>query len=292
MPLSSTHRITRALASRTGKGLAALSIAAVALAGCSGGNGADSQPDAQGQGQQQGGSDGGGQSLGDQNGQGQDGQDQGKPDTSDIPDPVATVNGEKVTKDEFVSTYESQYQQAQMQQQQTGQKVDDGDLKKQVAEQLVGNHLLLQAADKAGIKASDKDVDKTLDELAQQNGLGSADELVKALKQQGTDEDEVRQNAASQYELNTYIDKKAKISEPGEKELKKQYKQLKAQQEQQQQTQKGQGGDQQGQQQQKVPPFEQVKGQLADQAMSQQRNDAATKIVKDLQKDADVKVKL
>jgi peptidyl-prolyl cis-trans isomerase SurA len=182
MPLSSTHRITRTLAAHTGKGLAALSIAAVALAGCSGGTGADSQPDAQGQNQQQGqqgGSDGGGQKLGDQNGQGQD--QQGQPDTSDVPDPVATVNGEKISKDEFVTTYTAQYQQASMQQQQTGQKVDDGQLKKQVAQQLVGNHLLLQAADKAGIKATDKDVDTTLDDLAQQNGLGSADELVKTL---------------------------------------------------------------------------------------------------------------
>jgi hypothetical protein len=41
-----------------------------------------------------------------------------------------------------------------------------------------------------------------------------------------------------------------------------------------------------------VPPFKQVKSQLADQSMSQERNDAATSIVKDLQKDADVSVKI
>src|SRR5699024_12112908 len=70
-------------------------------------------------------------------GSGQDGSGQGKPSTKDIPEVVAEVNGEKITKDDFVPLFETQYQQMQAQAQQSGQPVDEKDLKKQTAENLV-----------------------------------------------------------------------------------------------------------------------------------------------------------
>ena len=121
------------------------------------------------------------------------------------------VNGEDISKDEFTQIYESQFQQMAMQQQSTGEEVDQAALKQQVAEQLVDNHLLLQGASEAGIEPTDEDIDATLEEIAQQNGLGSADEVVSTLEQQGMSEEDVREDAASQHMLTAYIEQEADI---------------------------------------------------------------------------------
>ncbi|PWH05073.1 SurA [Brachybacterium endophyticum] len=263
--------------------------AALALTACSGGQGADEagsgkQADSQ---QQSSASDAGGL-------QDQKSQEQGQPDLSGIPKTVAEVNGKKISKDEFTQSYKAQYQQAAMSQQSGGQAPDQDDLKKQVADQLVDTELLTQAADKAGVKASDKDIDSTLDQIAKQNGMSSGDDVVKAMEKQGSSEKKVREDAASQFELTKYIDKKADISDPSEKELKKQYEQLKEQSkasQQQQQQGGGQSGASGGSSQQ-VPKYEDVKGQLAQQAKTQEEGKAAQSIAKDLRKDADVKVNL
>lgn len=257
--------------------LAAVTLTAgLALTGCSGDQAAPS-----------GGSDGGGQPPAASDGGGApaaggEGGAQQAPevDVSDVPDVVATVNGEDITKDEFVPVYESQFQQMAMQQQTTGEQPDQAELKGQVAQQLVDNELLLQGAKDAGIEATDEDIDATLEEVASQNGLGSADEVVSALEQQGMSKEEIREDAASQFTLTAYIEQEADISEPTEEELKKQYEQLTAQQSQA-------GGDTS-----QIPPFEEVKEQLAQQTVSQQQNEAATTLAAELREAGDVTINL
>ena len=257
--------------------LAAVTLTAgLALTGCSGDQAAPS-----------GGSDGGGQPPAASDGGGapaaggEDGAQQApEADVSDVPDVVATVNGEDITKDEFVPVYESQFQQMAMQQQTTGEQPDQAELKGQVAQQLVDNELLLQGAKDAGIEATDEDIDATLEEVASQNGLGSADEVVSALEQQGMSAEEIREDAASQFTLTAFIEQEADISEPTEEELKKQYEQLTAQQSQA-------GGDAS-----QIPPFEEVKEQLAQQTVSQQQNEAATTLAAELREAGDVTINL
>lgn len=258
--------------------LAALTFtAAVALTGCSGDQAAPSGASDQG-GQAPAASDGGGSPLAG----GQDGQQPQMPeaDVSDVPDVVATVNGEDITKDEFTAIYEGQLQQAAMQPQSTGQEVDQAALKTQVANQLVDNRLLLQGASEAGIEPTDADIDATLEEIAQQNGLGSGDEVVTTLEQQGMSEEDVRKDASSQFMLTTFIEQEAGITEPTEEELRTQYDQLVEQQEQA-------GGDTS-----QVPPFEEAKEQLAQQAVTQQQNEAATTIAAELREAGDVTVNI
>ncbi len=256
------------------RALAALTLTtAVALTGCSGDQSAPTGASDQG-GQPPAASDGGGAPQGGEQPQAPEA------DVSDVPDVVAEVNGEKITKDEFVPIYEGQFQQATMQQQSTGQEVDEAALKQQVADQLVDNRLLLQGAKDAGIKATDEDIDATLEEVAKQNGLGSADEVVTTLEQQGVSKEQVRKDAASQYMLTAYIEQEADIKQPSDEELKAQYDQMVEQQ--------SQAGGQQSQ----VPPFEEVKEQLAQQAVSQQQNEAATTLADELRKSGDVTVHL
>lgn len=250
--------------------VAAVSFAAiVALTGCSDDQGASGASDAGGE-QQPAASDGGGE------------QAMPEPDTSDVPDVVAEVNGQKISKDEFVTNYESQFQQAMQEQQQqgSGQELDQTELKKQVADQLVGNELLLQAAHDSGIEPTTKQVNSILEDVAKQNDLQSADEVVAALEQQGMSEEDVRQDAADQYALTAYVEQEADVKEPSDEELKKQYDQAVEQQ--------SQAGGQQGE----TPSFEDSKEQLAQEAVSKQQNEAAMQMVTELREQGDVTVNL
>src|SRR5699024_2213971 len=136
---------------------------------------------------------------------GPDGYGQGKPNTKHIPEVVAEVNGEKITKDDFVPLFETQYQQMQMQAQQSGQPVDEKDLKKQTAENLVSTEVLTQEADKRKISVSDKDIDKALKESAQ-SGQMSEKDFLSAMKDQGMDEKKVRSELKNQLKIEGLID--------------------------------------------------------------------------------------
>ena len=275
MKVRSTSALRRTLAALT------LTAALGLTAACSGGQDDPSQASDGGGQAAPAASDGGGQAApGASDGGGAAGDPQAQQpqeaDVSDVPEVVATVNGTEITKDDFVQTYQSQYQQMAMQQQAGGQAPDEEQLKTQVAEQLVNNELLRQGA--AGIEATDKDIDTTLDEIAKQSGLGSGDEVVSALEQQGISAEQVRQDAASQFAITTYIEQEADIAEPSDEELKAQYDAMVEQQ-------SAAGGAAE-----EVPSFEEMKDQLAQQATMQQQNEAATEIAGKLRESGDVTI--
>ena len=140
--------------------------------------------------------------------------------------------------------------------------------------------LLRQGAADAGIEATDKDIDTTLDEIAQQSGMKTGDEVVAALEQQGIDEKQVREDAASQFAIQTYIEKEADVKEPSEKELREQYDAMV-----EQQSQAGGSGEE-------MPSFEEMKDQLAQQATMQQQNEAATELAGTLREKGEVTINL
>lgn len=226
---------------------------------------------------QEAGSDASGQ--GQKQGQGQE----GKPDTKGIPKVVAEVNGEKITKDDFVPLYETQYQQMQMQSQQSGQKVDEKQLKTQTAENLVSTELLRQEADKRGIKVSDKDVDKGLEESAKSSQM-SKKEFLAAMKKQGMDDKKVHSELKNQLSIEGLIkDEYGEFKVSGE-EIGQAYEQAKTQQ--QQMAQQG------GQQAQEMPPLEKMRPQLEEQVKSQKSTEATQKYAKKLRKQGDVTINL
>ena len=276
MKVRSTSALRRTLAALT------LTAALGLTAACSGGQDDPSQASDGGGQAAPAASDGGGQAAPGADGGGAAGDPQAQQpqeaDVSDVPEVVATVNGTEITKDDFVQTYQSQYQQMAMQQQSGGQAPDEEQLKTQVAEQLVNNELLRQGAEDAGIKATDKDIDTTLDEIAKQSGLGSGDEVVSALEQQGISAEQVRQDAASQFAITTFIEQEADIAEPSDEELKAQYDAMVEQQ-------SAAGGSAE-----EVPSFEEMKDQLAQQATMQQQNEAATEIAGKLRESGDVTI--
>ena len=226
----------------------------------------------------------GGSDSGDESGKSEESNSQpSEPDLSGIPKVVAVVNGDKIGKDEFVESYTAQYQQTAMQSQQSGEMPKEDEMKKQVAEGLVAKQLLLQEADKKGIKASNKQVNKRLDELAQQGGAKSKDELLKTLKdQQGLDKEQVLNDLKTQVKLEQLVKKQSGDPAPTNKELRQYYKQMVEQQ-------SGQGQQQGGQE---TPEFDEIKPQLKQQLEQQKTAEAEQALVKKLRKNADVKINL
>jgi len=200
-------------------------------------------------------------------------------DLKGVPDVVATVNDEEIGLEEFTQAYEAQLQQASMMQQQGGEEVDQDALKQQTADLLVNNALLTQAAAGSGIEATDEDIDSVLQQIADQNGLGSVDDVVKAFGDQGLNEDAVREQAEGQFLVDSYVEQEADVQQPSDEELKKKYDELVEQA-------KAQGAEDQ------VPAFEEAKQQLADQAVSEGESAAVEDILKTLREDADVDIKL
>lgn len=197
----------------------------------------------------------------------------------DLPEVVAVVNGEEIGLAEFTEAYETQLGQAEAMQQQSGQEVDQEQVKQQTAELLVNNRLLTQAAADDGIKATEKGTEKVLKELAEQAGLGSVDEVFSAFDEQGVSEEQVREDAAGQFVIDEYVEKKTDVAEPTDEELKKQYDGLVAQS-------KEAGGEAE------VPAFDEIKDQLKQQTVSQDRNAQIQKVVDGLRESGDVEIKI
>lgn len=208
---------------------------------------------------------------------------QGKPNTKDIPKVVAEVNGEKILKDDFVPLFETQYQQMQMQAQQSGQPVDEKGLKKQTVENLVSTEVLVQEADKRKIDVSDKDIDKGLKESAK-SGQMSEKDFLKAMKDQGMDEENVRSELKNQLKIEGLVEDEYGEFEVTGEEIGQAYEQAKSQQEQMAQ--------QGGQGQQEMPPIEDMRPQLKEQVKNQKSQEATQKYAKKLRKQADVTIHL
>ncbi len=208
--------------------------------------------------------------------------EQSEPDVADIPEVVAEVNGEQISRDEFVVLYRAQVRQATAQAQASGEEPDEDALKEQTAQSLVETELLRQEAGARGINASEKAIDGELTSLAEQNQLPSAQALLNALEEQGISEDQARGQIETQLLVEGLVaDEAGGAIEPTEEDLRNLYQQVKQQQ--------AQSGQQAGQ---VFPPFAQVRSQLREQAASQERGRLAQSLVAELSENADISINL
>ena len=200
------------------------------------------------------------------------------PDLTGIPDVVAEVNGEEVTKEEFVPLYEAAFQQAAAQAQTSGQAPDEEQIKKQTADDLVSTELLAQEAGSRGIEVDDDAIDAELEDIAKQNQLGSAEELLAAIEKNGMTEDQARDQVEMQVLVEQLVEDETGGTTPSDKELRALYAKAKEQAA--------------GQKGQKIPPFAQVRDQIAEQAQAEQVGKVAQALVARLRKDAEITVNL
>ncbi|MGO4889857.1 SurA N-terminal domain-containing protein [Anaerobacillus sp. MEB173] len=215
-----------------------------------------------------------------EDGEGNEQMEMPEPDLEGIPDVVAEVNGEEISKEEFVTTYEGQFMQLAMQSQMFGQEVDQEQLKQQIAESLVGQKLLIQEAEKAGFEASEEDINETLDGIAAQNGLASKEEFLAALAEQGMDEDEVMSQVELQVKVDKLIASESGDIQPTNEEIEEYYNMVVAQQEQM-------GGEDV-----EIPSFEEIKPQLEEEVKNQKRAEGIQALVEKLTEEGDVTIYL
>ncbi len=213
-----------------------------------------------------------------------------EPDVENVPDVVATVNGEEITGEEFTAAYQAQFQQMAMQSQMSGQEMNQDEMKKQLAESLVGTELLVQDAADQGHSANEEDVNAFLEETAKSSGLASVDELMATFEEQGYPEDQVRADAQKQLMLDKSIEE-MDIPDPSDEELKELYDSSIAAQSEAQggASAPAEGGESA---QPETPSFEELKPQLQEQVKSQKENEALAQKMEELREGADVEVKL
>lgn len=199
------------------------------------------------------------------------------PNIDGIPDPVAEVNGTEISRKEFVSVFEGQFQQMSAQSQLGGEPVDERELKAQALEGLVGSELLRQEAVERGLEVTDAEVDEALAGFAEKNQV-SNDEFLAAMGEQGLDRDDVLEQIEKQLLVEKLI-----VDEYGEftvtdAEVEAGYEQLA-----QQQAMSGGGQSGGG-----LPPLEQVRGEVAERLVAEQQAQAMQTLSQELRTEADV----
>ena len=122
------------------------------------------------------------------------------------------------------------------------------------------------------------EIDAELEEIAQQSQLASADELLAAIAENGMTEDQARNQVEMQVLVEKLVEDEDGGTTPSEKELRAIYAQAKEQAA--------------GQQGQKIPPYAQVRDQIAEQAKTEQVGKVAQTLLEDLRKDADITINL
>lgn len=203
-------------------------------------------------------------------------------DLEGIPDIVAVINGEEITKDDFTNMYEQQFQQILMQSQMMGQDMSDLDqdeLKEHTADIMVNQSLLIQEANNRIGDVSEDDINETLDQLLAQNGMESKEDLLDALKEQDVDEEEFMSQVETQVKIDQLIADITKDITLTEEETKEAYETIKAQQEE--------AGSEE-----ELPDYEDVKADLEEQLKEQKRAEETQTFIDQLRDDADVTIHL
>ena len=207
-----------------------------------------------------------------------------EPDLEDVPDVVAEINGEEITKEEFEQVYSGQFQQAAMMQEMTGEEVNQDEMKTQIADGMVSERLLIQEAENRELSASEEDVDGMISEIVEANGMQSEDEFFTAMEESGMSEDEIRAELEKQVKVEALIAEETGEVEPTDEELEKVYdEQIAAREEAQSE---GEGEETE------APSFEEVKPQIEEQLISEKQAEAAQGLAEELREDADVTVNL
>ncbi|WP_028782950.1 SurA N-terminal domain-containing protein [Thalassobacillus devorans] len=200
--------------------------------------------------------------------------------SSDIPDPVAVVNGEEISKDRFTQQYKAMKKQYE----QMGMNVDQNkeQLQKSIVNSLVDSELLVQYAKKSGIKVDDKKVEKKYNEIEKQ--IKSEEQMQEFLKMNNmSSKEELKPRIRESLQVEKYVEENTEQAEVTEKELKAEYDKMVKQMEQQ--------AEQTGKEQE-IPKYEDVKPQVEQQLKKSKEQEQISKLVEKLRADSKVKINI
>lgn len=199
-----------------------------------------------------------------------------EPELDDVPDLVAEVNNEGITKADFELTYISQFEQLAMQAQMTGQQLDQDQLKAELVESMINQELLRQEADRRGFEVTEDDVNTLIEEIVELNGLESREELFAVFEEQGTSEQEILNQIELQLKLDQLIDDEVGDFEPTQDELERLYDELVTQYEELEID-------------EEIPTFEEVQSDLEQELHYQVESETIMTLVEALRADAEIK---
>src|SRR5699024_2202804 len=114
-------------------------------------------------------------------------------DLAGIPDIVAEVNDKEISGEEFELTYLNQFQQFALQAQMSGQEIDQEQLKKELAESMIDQELLIQEANHRDFVATDDEIETMINDLVEMNDLESEQALFDLFAEQGMSEEQVKE---------------------------------------------------------------------------------------------------
>lgn len=220
--------------------------------------------------------------------QGQEQPEMPEPDLEGIPDVVAEVNGTEISRDEFVELYEGQFQQMAMEAQMQGQEVDEDAIKDQTLEGLIGIELLNQEVEDRDITVSDEDVEESLDEAAEANGMADGDEFLSAMEEQGTDPEEARSEMEQQARIDALIADESGDLSASDEELHELYDEMIEQQEQQAEQQEDSDDGEQPSGEAETPPFDEMRPQLEEQVENEKEAEVVQGMVDSLRESGEV----
>lgn len=205
-----------------------------------------------------------------------------EPDLEGVPDVVAEVEEEEITKVEFEQVYTSHFEQAAMMQQMSGEEVDEDELKQEVVEGMISNELLLQEADERGIEASEEDVDQLIAQLTEANGMESEQEFLDAMNvSSGMSEEDVRNELTKEVKIQQLISEEAGDVEPTEEEMQEAYdEQIAAREE----------AESEDGEETEAPEYEEVKPQIEEHLIREKESDVQQTLIEELREEADVTV--
>lgn len=202
----------------------------------------------------------------------------------DVPDVVAEVNGEEITKDEFETAYTTTLSMFSMQGMNLEEQDEDGEmeaeLKASTAEQLVGQRLLVQEAENRDYEADSEEVDEIIDQQKEQ--FENDEDYQAALEEQGFTEDDFRAQIEESLRVEQLIDEESEGIEVSEDEIDEQIVAL----EEQQAAIAEQAGEDAPEAQ--TPERDQVEEEV----LAEKENERVQELVTELRDDADVTIHL
>ncbi|MDX6151423.1 SurA N-terminal domain-containing protein [Marinococcus sp. PL1-022] len=194
-----------------------------------------------------------------------------EPDLSDVPDTVATVNGEEITKEEFEPIFTTNYEQYAAQAAASGDQSNEElqtDLKERTAESLIDQELLAQEAEAGDYEVNEEDIDEQISSLKEQ--FESDEEYQQALEEQGYTEEELREEARTSLQINALLDEQVEEVEVSDEEVEELYDQIS----------QGQGEE--------AGSLEDLRPQLEQQLESQKQQEQQQEYTDQLREDADI----
>ncbi len=198
-------------------------------------------------------------------------------DTENIPDVIATVNGEDIEKEVYVSYL--QQQATQMMMQGIDLNSEEGRsylemIEESTLQQLVNEKLIVQAANEANLEVTEEEIEQEIASILTEFQLESEEELQELIEQQGVTMDELRDDVVEYVKRDKYIQQNINVTDITEEELQAAYDELLTMVEDESE----------------VPEFEDYREELESSLLKEQEQAQTAQLLEELREDGEVTI--